>query len=303
MGSGTTYLLMRSACFTLHTDCLQACRTKIMSCLQILHLNAKSVYQDQSLTSHSKHSNTAEVSVTGLSSFRQAGLVFLGTGMMVEFLKHVGVRDRLNISVKTNTSWSAHSFRNSSLCTRLWWDVDCCDNAHVNFSLITTTVQVNRNRIALQHSYLHTNPYSPTASSRVVCSVRSVYRKRVCGLNGTVHYYRIQPGFGEKRTLQLLISCQKLMQAWKPSSLLSNGCTLASKILGREDPFGQDHSWCLAPPPFAQCLLQCLLLQRVARQQRVHLSPVLGSDSYSCHYYINIILYYIIVQYPSFKFN
>ncbi len=50
------------------------------------------------------------------------------------------------------------------------------------------------------------------------------------------------PGFRQvsvkQRTLQFLISRWKLMWARRPSSLLSNACTWASRMLGREDPCG-----------------------------------------------------------------
>ncbi len=34
-------------------------------------------------------------------------------------------------------------------------------------------------------------------------------------------------------------------------------CTLASRMLDREDPCGQDHSWCLIPSCLPQCFLLC----------------------------------------------
>ena len=53
------------------------------------------------MTSLSKHFMAADVSATGLLSFRQVTLVFMGTGTMVVCLKHVGitdlVRDRLKM--------------------------------------------------------------------------------------------------------------------------------------------------------------------------------------------------------------
>jgi hypothetical protein len=53
-----------------------------------------------------------DLSATGLKTFRQVTFAFLSTGTMVVCLKHVGItdsiRERLKISVKTPTSWSAH---------------------------------------------------------------------------------------------------------------------------------------------------------------------------------------------------
>jgi hypothetical protein len=54
-----------------------------------------------------------DVSATGLQSFRQVALVFLGTGNLMVCLKHVAItdsiRDMLEMSVKTPASWSAHA--------------------------------------------------------------------------------------------------------------------------------------------------------------------------------------------------
>jgi hypothetical protein len=59
-----------------------------------------------------------EVSVTGQQSFSSVTFAFLGTGTMVAILKHVGTadwdRERLNMSVNTPASCSAHA-----LMTRL----------------------------------------------------------------------------------------------------------------------------------------------------------------------------------------
>jgi len=50
-----------------------------------------------------------------------------------------------------------------------------------------------------------------------------------------------------------LISHWKLMQACRSSSLLSNTCTMASRMLvWQEDPSSQDHSWFLIPPHMAR---------------------------------------------------
>ncbi len=69
------------------------------------------------------------------------------------------------------------------------------------------------------------------------------------------------PGFSQvslkQRALQFLITGWKLMQARRPSSLLSNACTLASRML-REYPCGRDHSRCLISPCLLpRCLLPC----------------------------------------------
>ncbi len=109
------------------------------------------------------------------------------------------------------------------------------------------------------------------------------------------------PGFsGEAKdfTLQFLISCWKQMWARRSSSLLSKAYTLASRMLGREDPCSRDCSrclipsrlpwyflpcwggcidggrdglcqnrgWCLSPPPFPQCLHRCLHLKTLTGQ-------------------------------------
>ena len=54
-----------------------------------------------------------DVSATGLQSFRQVALVFLGTGTLIVCLKHVAItdsiRDMLKMSVKTPASWSANA--------------------------------------------------------------------------------------------------------------------------------------------------------------------------------------------------
>ncbi len=47
-----------------------------------------------------------------------------------------------------------------------------------------------------------------------------------------------------------------LVYSFRSSSLLSNACTLASRMLGKEDPCGWDCSWCLIP----LCLPRCFLL-------------------------------------------
>jgi hypothetical protein len=64
------------------------------------------------MTSLSKHFMATDVSATGRESFRKVTLVFLGTGTMVACLKNVGTtdsdRERLEMSVKTLASWSAH---------------------------------------------------------------------------------------------------------------------------------------------------------------------------------------------------
>lgn len=56
----------------------------------------------------SKHFITTEVCA------KKAGVVFLGTGIMVAVLTHVGrtewARDRLRREVNTRASWSAHDF-------------------------------------------------------------------------------------------------------------------------------------------------------------------------------------------------
>ncbi len=53
------------------------------------------------------------VRATGLQSFKHVILFFFGMGTMVHFLKHEGSadreRDRLKMSVKTPTSWNAHT--------------------------------------------------------------------------------------------------------------------------------------------------------------------------------------------------
>ncbi len=56
----------------------------------------------------------------------------------------------------------------------------------------------------------------------------------------------------KQRTLQFLISRWKLMWARRSSSLLSKACTLANRMLGREDPCSWDCSRC---PPW--CFLPC----------------------------------------------
>ncbi len=56
----------------------------------------------------SKTFMTIDVRATGRLSFRQEGLLFLGTGMMIDFLKEVGTtevaRDSLNIEVNKPAS-------------------------------------------------------------------------------------------------------------------------------------------------------------------------------------------------------
>lgn len=55
---------------------------------------------------------------TRRQSLRQITLVFLGTNIIVVALKHVGIPvwDKLNMSVKTFVSWSAHALRTLVWC-------------------------------------------------------------------------------------------------------------------------------------------------------------------------------------------
>ena len=59
-------------------------------------------------TSCSKHFIITEVSATGLKSFIQVAVVFLGTGIIIDFLKQFGTTqresDKLKMSVKTEAS-------------------------------------------------------------------------------------------------------------------------------------------------------------------------------------------------------
>ena len=68
-----------------------------------------------SLTSLSKHFMMTELNAMGPIVIYFNYLSFLGTGTVVAILKHVGTadwnRERLNMSVNTPASWSAHSLR------------------------------------------------------------------------------------------------------------------------------------------------------------------------------------------------
>jgi hypothetical protein len=70
------------------------------------------------MTSLPKHFMMTEMSAPERQSFSSVTFAFLGTGTMVAILKHVGTadwdRERLNMSVNTPASWSAHA-----LMTRL----------------------------------------------------------------------------------------------------------------------------------------------------------------------------------------
>ena len=63
------------------------------------------------MNSLSKHFVATDISAKERKSFWQFTLVFLDTGTMVVCLNHVGIidsdRERLKMSLKTLTSWSA----------------------------------------------------------------------------------------------------------------------------------------------------------------------------------------------------
>ncbi len=90
------------------------------------------------------------------------------------------------------------------------------------------------------------------------CRLMSVARNNMSSswLNGTVQYSRKKAKFWWNEEKTLLMSCWKLIQVWSSSSLLSDACTLAGRMLGREDPCGRDNSWC-CPSTFTLCFLLC----------------------------------------------